>query len=84
MCLGETLGLGFVWDSDDVGFEEGGVTPARWWCDGWSVKESMATSIATEAGQTAKTKDRNERRKKQGGLGIWGFLNEIIILSSFK
>ena len=25
MCLGEVLGLGFDWESDGVGFEEGGL-----------------------------------------------------------
>ena len=82
MRLGEALGLGFVWESDGVGFE-GGVTAARWWCNGWSVKGSTVAPIATKAKQTTEIEGRNEQRKKKVGLGF-GVLNEMTFLPSFK
>ena len=60
MCLGEVLGLGFDWESDGVGFEDGGVTIARWWCGGWLVKGSMTTPMTAKIGHTIEIEGMNE------------------------
>ena len=57
---GGELGLEFVWESDGVGFEDGGVTIARWWCDGWLVKGSMTTPMTAKIGHTIEIEGMNE------------------------
>ena len=46
--------------SDGVGFEDGGVTIARWWCDGWLVKGSMTTPMTAKIGHTIEIEGMNE------------------------
>lgn len=70
MSLREALGLGFVWESNGVGFEEGEVTVARWWCNGWLVKGSTTVSTIVDATQTMEIEGRDEQRKENGGLGF--------------
>ena len=67
MHLGEALGLAFVWEIDGVRFEEGGVTLAWWWCDGWLVKGSMTTSTTAKVRQTVEIKGRNEEGRNRVG-----------------
>ena len=54
------MGLEFVWESDGVGFGDGGVTIARWWCDGWLVKGSMTTPMMAKTGHTIEIEGMNE------------------------
>ena len=41
MCLGEVLGLGFDWESDGVGFEEGGLPNGKVVVVQWVVGEGI-------------------------------------------
>ena len=79
--LGEVLGLGFNWESDSVGFEEGGLHDGKvvvWWV----VSEGIHSNTN---GSEDKIDDEDWRKERRWWIKVLGFLkNEMTLLPLFK
>ena len=70
MLFREALGLAFVCENDNVGFEESEVTMGRWWCDGWSVKGPQRRQWRQRRDKQGKLREGMNEGKRRVGKGF--------------